>query len=54
MEDMPFIPLVQSTKLLPFNTTYWTGWPTADNPYIKPGFWSGSAHLIIHNLEPTQ
>jgi peptide/nickel transport system substrate-binding protein len=54
MEDMPFIPLVQSTKLLPFNTTYWTGWPTSDDPYIKPGFWSGSAHLIIHNLVPTQ
>jgi peptide/nickel transport system substrate-binding protein len=53
-EDMPFTPLVQSTKLLPFNTTYWTGWPDSENPYIKPGFWSGSAHLIIHNLTRAQ
>lgn len=49
-EDMPFIPLVQSTKLLPFNTTYWTGWPTSDNAYINPGFWGGKGGLIIHNL----
>jgi peptide/nickel transport system substrate-binding protein len=49
-EDMPFIPLVQSTKLLPFNNTYWTGWPTSDDPYINPGFWGGKGGLIIHNL----
>ena len=47
---MPFIPLVQSTKLLPFNNTYWTGWPTSDDPYINPGFWGGKGGLIIHNL----
>ena len=28
--EMPFIPLVQSAKLLLMNTTYWTGWPTND------------------------
>jgi peptide/nickel transport system substrate-binding protein len=54
MDDMPFIPLVQSTKLLPFNTTYWTGWPTSENPYINPGFWGGKGGLIIHNLTRTQ
>ncbi|MER9674961.1 ABC transporter substrate-binding protein [Mesorhizobium sp. M0208] len=27
--DVPFIPLVQSPKIFAFNTTYWTGWPTA-------------------------
>lgn len=54
VEDMPFIPLVQSTKLLPFNTTYWTGWPTSENPYINPGFWSGKAGLIVHNLEKAE
>lgn len=50
MADMPFLPLVQSTKLLPFNTTYWTGWPTSENPYINPGFWGGKGGLIVHNL----
>ena len=49
--EMPFIPLVQSYKLLPMNTTYWEGWPTAENPYNHPFFWWNSAHQIIHNLE---
>ena len=49
---MPFVPLVQSAKLLPMNTTYWTGWPTADNYYNHPFFWWNHTHQIIHNLEP--
>ena len=49
--EMPFIPLVQSFKLLPMNTTYWTGWPSADNNYNHPFFWWNSTHQIIHNLE---
>ena len=52
--EMPFVPLVQSFKLLPFNTTYWTGWPTAENDQNHPFFWWGSAHQIIHNLERAQ
>ena len=52
-EEMPFIPLVQSFKLLPMNTTYWTGWPTAENNYNHPFFWWNHTHQIIHNLEKT-
>ena len=47
----PFIPLVQSAKLLPMNTTYWTGWPTSENYYNHPFFWWNHTHQIIHNLE---
>ena len=50
-DEMPFVPLVQAAKLLPFNTTYWTGWPTASNDYNHPFFWWNSAHQIIHALE---
>ncbi|MEM6728547.1 MAG: ABC transporter substrate-binding protein [Pseudomonadota bacterium] len=50
--EMPFIPLAQASKLIPFNTTHWTGWPTADNYYNHPFFWWGHTHQIIHNLEP--
>ncbi|MGR3541909.1 MAG: ABC transporter substrate-binding protein [Hasllibacter sp.] len=55
-EGTPFVPLVQSFKLIPFNTTYWTGWPTADNAQAPghPFFWWGSTHQIIHDLEPAQ
>ena len=53
-QEVPFVPLVQAAKLLPFNTTYWTGWPTADNAYNHPAHWWGHTHQIIHNLEPAQ
>ena len=50
----PFVPLVQAAKLLPFNTTYWTGWPTAENAYNHPAFWWSHTHQIIHNLEKVE
>ncbi len=50
--EMPFIPLVQSAKLIPFNTTYWEGWPSAENYYNHPFFWWNSTHQVIHNLTP--
>ncbi|WP_375551624.1 ABC transporter substrate-binding protein [Rhodophyticola porphyridii] len=49
--ELPFIPLVQAAKLIPMNTTYWTGWPTAENNYNHPAFWWNHTHQIIHNLE---
>jgi peptide/nickel transport system substrate-binding protein len=39
---------------VPFNTTYWTGWPTAANYYNHPAMWWGSAHEIIHRLKPAK
>jgi len=52
--EMPFIPLVQAAKLLPLNTTYWSGWPTAENNYNHPFFWWNSAHQIVHSLEKAE
>lgn len=51
-DELPFIPLAQARKLIPFNTTYWTNWPTAENNYIHPPTWWQSTHIIIHHLEP--
>ncbi|MEM1360813.1 MAG: ABC transporter substrate-binding protein [Pseudomonadota bacterium] len=48
--EMPFIPLVQAFKLMPFNTTYWQGWPSDENYYNHPFFHWNSGHQIIHNL----
>lgn len=50
-DEMPIIPLVQAAKILPYNTTYWTGWPTQDNNYNHPAHWWNHTHQIIHNLE---
>ena len=51
-DEMPFIPITQAKKLIPFDTTYWTGWPTLENNYNHPASWWMSTHQIIHNLEP--
>ena len=50
--EMPFIPITQARKIVPFDTTYWVGWPTAENNYNHPATWWNSTHQIIHNLEP--
>jgi peptide/nickel transport system substrate-binding protein len=52
--EMPFIPLVQAYKLMPFSTTYWEGWPSSENYYNHPFFHWNSGHQIIHNLTAAQ
>jgi peptide/nickel transport system substrate-binding protein len=54
MNDLPIIPITQANKILPFNHTYWTNWPSEDNPYVHPPMWWQSAHIIIHNLKKAQ
>ena len=51
LEDQVVIPLNQAIMLIPFDTTYWTGWPTETNNYIHPPMWWMSAHRVIHNLK---
>jgi len=48
--DLPTIPLTQATKLVPFNFTYWEGWPTTENNYNHPATWWQSTHQIFQNL----
>ena len=38
-DELPAIPAAQARKLVPFNDTYWTGWPTNDNYYMTPTNW---------------
>jgi peptide/nickel transport system substrate-binding protein len=53
LEELPVIPVTQAKKIIPFNTTYWTGWPTADNNFIHPPtWWQGNTLKIILNLKP--
>jgi peptide/nickel transport system substrate-binding protein len=54
MDELPVIPITQAKKIIPFDTTYWSGWPTFENDYIHPPTWWQSTHVIIHNLEPAQ
>ncbi len=52
--ELPVIPITQAKKIIPFDTTYWTNWPTFENDYIHPPTWWQHTHAIIHNLEPAQ
>ena len=42
------IPIVQAPALVPFNSTYWTGWPTAEDPWNMPVSWWATFNLVIN------
>jgi len=54
LPELPMIPITQARKLVPFNTTYWTNWPTETNNYNHPANWWNSFHYILHRIEPAQ
>jgi peptide/nickel transport system substrate-binding protein len=52
--DLPDISLGYENQAFVMNTTYWTGWPSAADPYVQPvPPWEGF-NLIIHRLKPAQ
>ena len=54
MAELPVIPVTQAKKIIPFNQTYWTGWPSASNKFIHPPtWWQGNTEEIILKLQPT-
>ena len=54
IEELPSIPLVQWYHRIPHNQTYWTNWPTAEDPYINSAYWHTSFLLVLLGLEPVQ
>jgi peptide/nickel transport system substrate-binding protein len=54
LPNLPDITLTETVILLPRNTTYWTNWPSPENPYVHEGFWHRTAMLLWVALEPTQ
>ena len=54
LDELPIIPLTQARQLVPFNPTYWEGWPKAEDPYIHPGVWWQSTHAILHRLHRSE
>jgi len=52
LRDMPQITLAEELHAITINTTYWTGFPTAADPYVAPYIpWEGF-NLVIHRLKP--
>ena len=47
-EDLPVIPMFQAPALVPFTSTHWEGWPTADDPWNMPVSWWATFNLVIN------
>ncbi len=52
--ELPSIPLVQWYHRIPHNETYWTNWPSEENPYINSAYWHRGWLLVLLNLQPAQ
>lgn len=48
-DDMPVIPLIQSPRIIPFNTSQWIGWPVKSSGGTPMHAWSAT-HRLIHAL----
>ena len=51
LKELPDIPLVQFYHRNPVNTTYWTNWPDATNPYINSANWHRTCELVLLGLK---
>jgi peptide/nickel transport system substrate-binding protein len=51
LKDLPVVPVIQAPALVPFNSTYWTGWPTADDPWNMPVSWWATLNLVINGYK---
>ena len=52
--DMPNINFLAGTKFVPTNSTYWEGYPNAENPYSGPWWWWSCFKYMLPNFTPTQ
>jgi len=54
--DQIDVPAIQWLHRIPYNQTYWTNWPTADNLAggVNGAFWHHTAPLVVANLKAAQ
>jgi ABC-type transport system substrate-binding protein len=54
--DVIDIPVIQWLHRIPYNQTYWTNWPTADNPSFggNGAFWAHTGMQVVTNLKAVQ
>jgi peptide/nickel transport system substrate-binding protein len=48
LDELPAVPLVQAPALVPFNNRFWTGWPSADDPWNMPVSWWATFNLVLN------
>lgn len=54
VKDMCEINFLSGTKFVPTNSTYWEGYPNAENPYDGPWWWWSCFKYMLPNIHPTQ
>lgn len=47
-DDLPVVSMFQAPALVPFNYTYWEGWPSAESPWNMPVSWWATFNLVIN------
>lgn len=52
IQDMPFIGFHSGVKFVPTNSTYWTNYPCAENPYNGPWWWWSCFKYITTEVTP--
>jgi peptide/nickel transport system substrate-binding protein len=52
--DLIDVPLIQWLHRIPMNQTYWTNWPTEQNPYLNGAFWHHTFPVMAIQLKPAQ
>ncbi|MFP3089714.1 ABC transporter substrate-binding protein [Treponema sp. TIM-1] len=53
VRQMPMNNMVGTTKIVPVNTTYWTGYQSADNPFEGPWWWWDQFRTYLPRYRPT-
>jgi peptide/nickel transport system substrate-binding protein len=51
--NLPDAPIVQWYHRIPVNTTYWTNWPTEQNPYMNSALWHLTEAIVVYGLKST-
>lgn len=56
MAEAVEVPIQEWFHRIPMNTTYWTNWPSEENPYLQPAFWytSGQFGYVLHQLQAAE
>ncbi len=52
MTELPAVAPIQTTYPMQFNTAYWTGWPSPEDPYTIPANWWGQFLFAIGRIKP--
>ncbi len=51
-KELPEVPIVQWFHRIPYNTTYWTNWPTEENLTVNGALWHLTAPIVLWHLKP--